>query len=153
MLLHAVLHNYYIQITQQLHVCNAYVIKFHITQKLHRNYILYYTHITYVLHLCNIYVITYKLHEILHEYYGHLIDFIIKNLNFHVITLNYMNCACNYMLHTYYTKFTRVFHTCYIILTSKLHADCNIHVIQHVMTFPPISESRGERHYMLLQEI
>jgi len=31
MLLHAVLHNYYMKITQQLHVCNAYVIKFHIT--------------------------------------------------------------------------------------------------------------------------
>ena len=36
---------------------------------------------------------------------------------------------------------------------SILHAACNINVNEYVMTFPPISESRGERHYMQLQEL
>ena len=58
MLLHALLHNNYMMITQQLHVCNAYVIKFHFTWTLHGNYMSYYTQITQELHLCNIYVIT-----------------------------------------------------------------------------------------------
>ena len=43
MLLHALLHNNYMMITQQLHVCNAYVIKFHFTWTLHGNYMYYYT--------------------------------------------------------------------------------------------------------------
>ena len=58
MLLHALLQNNYMMITQQLHVCNAYVIKFHFTWTLHGNYMSYYTQITQELHLCNIYVIT-----------------------------------------------------------------------------------------------
>ena len=57
------------------------------------------------------------------------------------------------MLQVYYIEFTRVFLTHYISFMSILHAECNIHVNQHVMTFPPISESRGERHYMRLPEL
>ena len=130
----------------------SYYMHHDITWNLHTILHSYYIQITYKLHLCNIYVITWnymKLHEILHKCYGNLIEFIIKVLNWGECSCNYMNWSCNYMLQTHHMKFTRIFHTGYIIHASILHALCRINVIQHVMTYAPLSESRGVRHYML----
>ena len=69
------------------------------------------------------------------------------------MSCSYMNCSCNYMLQTDYIKFTRIFHTGYIIYIYRLHAACRTNVIQHVIAYPPISESRGVRHYMRLPEL
>ena len=159
MLLHALLHKNYMTITQQLHVCNTYVIKFHFTWTLHGNYMSYYTQITQELHLCNIYVITWHYMNITWNITWILRPFkkfIIKisnACNGHVITWTQYVLPCNYILRIYYIEFTRVFLTHYIRIMSILHAACNINVNEYVMTFPPISESRGERHYMQLQEL
>jgi len=59
-----------------------------------------------------------------------------------------MECsyACYMTLH-------KILHGFYMLFTQKFHAGCNIDVILHVTTYPPISESGGVRHYMLNYEL